>query len=55
MKKSYVLDVDMQKCFTDNVLLTLKAPPGTRLEVPVVSNVSSATQILTVVLFIRFI
>lgn len=37
MKKAYVLDTDMTRCFEDNVFLAVKAPPGTILEVPPVN------------------
>jgi hypothetical protein len=40
-KTAYVLDSDVNRCFEDNVFLAIKAPPGSRLEVPVVNpNVS---------------
>uniref|UniRef100_A0A1B6H3F9 E2F/DP family winged-helix DNA-binding domain-containing protein n=1 Tax=Cuerna arida TaxID=1464854 RepID=A0A1B6H3F9_9HEMI len=38
IKKAYVLDSDMVKCFEDSVLLAVKAHPGTCLEVPVVNS-----------------
>uniref|UniRef100_A0A1B6KX62 E2F/DP family winged-helix DNA-binding domain-containing protein n=1 Tax=Graphocephala atropunctata TaxID=36148 RepID=A0A1B6KX62_9HEMI len=37
IKKAYVLDSDIVKCFEENILLVVKAAPGTRLEVPVVN------------------
>lgn len=33
-----MLDSDMVKCFEDDVFLAVKAPPGTRLEVPVINH-----------------
>lgn len=33
-----MFDSDVIKCFEDNVFLLVKAPPGTRLEVPVINH-----------------
>uniref|UniRef100_A0A1B6FAS9 E2F/DP family winged-helix DNA-binding domain-containing protein n=1 Tax=Cuerna arida TaxID=1464854 RepID=A0A1B6FAS9_9HEMI len=44
IKKAYVLDSDMVKCFEDSVLLAVKAHPGTCLEVPVVNSTDKKSE-----------